>query len=82
MAVDTFFVGTLIGVGKVYLQTVIDCFSRYAWRWLYTSKLPVTAAHVMNNNVLATFKAHNACFDINRRALPNGHLPSPAHPAA
>ena len=29
VAVDTFFVGTLKGVGKVYLQTVLDCFSRY-----------------------------------------------------
>lgn len=31
VAVDTFFVGVLKGVGKVYLQTAIDCFSRYAW---------------------------------------------------
>jgi hypothetical protein len=31
VAVDTFFVGTLRGVGKVYLQTAIDCHSRYAW---------------------------------------------------
>ena len=30
VAVDTFFVGNLKGVGKVYLQTVIDCHSRYA----------------------------------------------------
>lgn len=60
VAVDTFFVGTLKGVGKVYLQTVIDCFSRYAWGRLYTSKLPVTAVHVMNNDVLPTFEAHNA----------------------
>lgn len=36
VAVDTFFVGVLKGVGKVYLQTVIDCFSRYAWGSLYT----------------------------------------------
>ena len=28
VAVDTFFVGTLKGVGKVYLQTAIDCDSR------------------------------------------------------
>ena len=31
VAVDTFFVGTLKGVGKLYLQTAIDCCSRYAW---------------------------------------------------
>lgn len=60
VAVDTFFVGHLKGVGKVYLQTVIDSFSRYAWGRLYTSKLPVTAVHVMNNDVLPAFEAHNA----------------------
>jgi transposase InsO family protein len=60
VAVDTFFVGHLKGVGKVYLQTVIDCYSRYAWGRLYTSKLPVTAVHVMNNDVLPTFEKHHA----------------------
>ena len=29
VAVDTFFVGTLKGVGKVYLQTAVDCHSRH-----------------------------------------------------
>ena len=37
VAVDTFFVGHLKGIGKVYLQSVIDCHSRYAWGRLYTS---------------------------------------------
>ena len=58
VAVDTFFVGTLKGVGKVYLQTVLDCFSRYAWGRLYTSKLPLTAVQVMNNDVLPFFDEH------------------------
>jgi transposase InsO family protein len=40
---DTFFVGALKGVGKVHLQTAIDCHSRYAWTRLYPSKLPLTA---------------------------------------
>jgi transposase InsO family protein len=60
VAVDTFFVGTLKGVGKVYLQSVIDCHSRYAWGRLYTSKLPVTAVHVLNEDVLPHFEAHGA----------------------
>jgi transposase InsO family protein len=60
VAVDTFFVGTLKGVGKVYLQTVLDCYSRYAWARLYTSKLPVTAVHVLNTDVLPFFEAHAA----------------------
>ncbi|MHA7881565.1 MAG: IS481 family transposase [Saccharospirillum sp.] len=60
VAVDTFFVGTLKGVGKVYLQSVIDCYSRYAWGRLYTNKLPVTAVHVLNGDVLPFFEQHNA----------------------
>jgi transposase InsO family protein len=58
VAVDTFFVGTLKGVGKVYLQTVLDTFSRMAWGHFYTSKLPVTAVHVLNNRVLPFFDEH------------------------
>lgn len=58
VAVDTFFVGTLKGVGKVYLQTVLDCYSRHAWARLYTSKLPLTAVQVMNNDVLPFFDEH------------------------
>ena len=60
VAVDTFFVGTLKGVGKVYLQSVIDCHSRYAWARLYTTKLPVTAVHVLNEDVLPFFEKHRA----------------------
>lgn len=63
VAVDTFFVGTLKGVGKVYLQSVLDCHSRYAWGRLYTSKLPVTAVHVLNEDVLPFFDQHNATID-------------------
>jgi len=60
VAVDTFFVGTLKGVGKVYLQSVLDCFSRHAWARLYTSKMPVTAVHILNNDVLPFFEEHDA----------------------
>ena len=35
VAVDTFFVGTLKSVGKLCLQTSIDCHSRYTWARLY-----------------------------------------------
>lgn len=58
LAVDTFFVGTLKGVGKVYMQTALDCFSRHAWAHLYTSKLPVTAVHLLNDRVLPFFEQH------------------------
>src|SRR5690606_18225705 len=58
VAIDTFFVGALKGVGKVYLQTVLDCYSRFAFGRLYTSKLPLTAVHVLNNDVLPHFEEH------------------------
>ena len=58
VAVDTFFVGHLKGVGKVYLQSAIDCHSRYAWGRLYANKLPVTAVHLLNTDVLPTFEQH------------------------
>jgi transposase InsO family protein len=60
VAVDTFFVGTHKGVGRVYLQSAIDCHSRYAWGRLYTSKLPVTAVHLLNEDVLPFFDRHEA----------------------
>lgn len=60
VAVDTFFVGTLKGVGKVYLQTALDCFSRFAFARLHTSKLPVTAVETLNNHVLPFFEEHGA----------------------
>ena len=63
VAVDTFFVGALKGVGKVYLQTAIDCHSRHAWARLYPNKLPLTAVQLMNNDVLPTFDAHDARID-------------------
>jgi transposase InsO family protein len=56
--VDTFMVGHLKGVGRVYLQAVIDCHSRHAWGRLYTSKLPLTAVHVLNEDVLPFFEQH------------------------
>lgn len=64
MAVDTFFVGTLKGMGKVYLQTAIDCDSRYCRVRLYSSKRPVTFVHLLYTDVLPTFEAHNARIDV------------------
>ena len=59
VAIDTFFVGTLKGVGKVYLQTVIDTYSRHAWGQLHTSKIPLTAVQTLNNVVLPFFDQHS-----------------------
>lgn len=59
VGMDTFTVGSLKGVGRVYMQTVLDCHSRYAWGRLFTSKIPVTAVQTLNNFVLPFFEEHN-----------------------
>ena len=59
VALDTFMVGSLKGIGKIYLQTVVDCHSRFAWGHLYTSKVSVTPVHVLNEKVLPYFEEHD-----------------------
>jgi len=58
VAVDTFHVGYLKGVGRIYAQTAIDCHSRFAFARLYTSKMPLTSVHLLNNDVLPFFEEH------------------------
>ena len=33
-----------------------DCFTRYVWARLYTSKIPVTAVQILSNHVLPCFE--------------------------
>ena len=40
LSADTFFVGSLKGVGKVYLHAVVDTFGSYAFGFLHVSKQP------------------------------------------
>ena len=57
---DTFYVGYLKGVGRIYQQTVIDTYSRVAFGKLYTAKVPITAADVLNDRVLPFFEDQDA----------------------
>jgi transposase InsO family protein len=54
-AQDTFYVGTLKGVGRIYQQTFIDTYSKVAFAKLYTTKTPITAADILNDKVLPFF---------------------------
>lgn len=54
-AQDTYFVGTMKGVGRIYQQTFIDTYSRIAFAKLYTEKTAITAAHILNEVVLPWF---------------------------
>ena len=53
---DTYFVGTMKGVGRIYQQTVIDSFTRVAFAGLYTEKTAITAAHMLNDRVVPWFE--------------------------
>jgi transposase InsO family protein len=52
---DTFCVGYLKGVGRIYQQTVIDTYSSVGFAKLYAAKIPVTAADTLNDWVLHFF---------------------------
>ena len=53
---DTFYVGTLKGVGRIYQQTFVDTYSKWATAKLYTTKKPITSADLLNDRVLPFFE--------------------------
>ncbi|HHS2904408.1 TPA: IS481 family transposase, partial [Legionella pneumophila] len=56
---DTFYVGTLKGVGRIYQQTFVDTYSKVAFAKLYTTKIPITSADILNDKVLPFFEQYN-----------------------
>jgi transposase InsO family protein len=57
-AQDTFYVGTLKGVGRIYQQTFIDTYSKVGFAKLYDKKTPLTAADLLNDRVIPFFDEH------------------------
>jgi transposase InsO family protein len=57
-AQDTYYVGTLKGVGRIYQQTFIDTYSKLALVKLYDRKHAITAADMLNDRVLPFFEEH------------------------
>ena len=57
-AQDTFYVGTLKGVGRVYQQTFIDTYTKVGFAKLYDRKTPITAADLLNDRVIPFFDTH------------------------
>ncbi len=55
---DTFYVGTLKGGGRIYQQTFVDTYSKVAFAKLYQTKTPITAADLLNDQVLPFFERH------------------------
>jgi transposase InsO family protein len=53
---DTFLVGTLKGIGRIYLQAVVDTYGSFAFGKLYTSKIPETAVDILYDRVLPFYE--------------------------
>jgi transposase InsO family protein len=57
-AQDTFYVGTLKGVGRIYQQTFIDTYSKVAFAKIYDRKNALVAADLLNDRVIPFFEEH------------------------
>jgi hypothetical protein len=55
-AQDTFYVGNMKGVGRIYQQTFIDTYSKVVCAKLYDRKTPITAADLLNDRVVPFFE--------------------------
>jgi len=56
---DTYLVGTVKGIGRIYQQTFIDTYSRIAMVKLYTDKTAISAADLLNDKVIPFFEKEN-----------------------
>ena len=56
---DTFYVGIIKGVGRIYQQTFMDTYSKWAAGKLYTTKTPITGAYLLNDRLLPFFASHD-----------------------
>ena len=54
-AQDTFYVGNMKGVGRIYQQTFIDTYSKVAFAKLYDTKTHITSADLLNDRVVPFF---------------------------
>ena len=58
-AQDTYYVGTIKGVGRIYQQTFIDTYSKIAYAKLYDRRNALVAADLLNDRVLPFFEEHS-----------------------
>ncbi len=58
-AQDTYYVGNVKGVGRIYQQTYIDTFSKVAFCKLYDRKNALVAADLLNDRVLPFYEEHD-----------------------
>jgi transposase InsO family protein len=58
-AQDTYYVGNIKGVGRIYQQTFIDTYSKVAFAKLYDRKNALVAADMLNDRVIPFFQEQN-----------------------
>ena len=57
-AQDTYYVGTIKSIGRIYQQTFIDTYSKVAFAKLYDRKNALVAAEMLNDRVVPFFDQH------------------------
>jgi len=58
-AQDTYYVGYIKGVGKIYQQTFIDTYAKVATAKLYDRKIALVAADTLNDRVIPLYEKDN-----------------------
>ena len=58
-AQDTYYVGTIKGVGRIYQQTFIDTYSKTVQAKLYDRKNALVAADLLNDRVIPFYEEHD-----------------------
>ena len=53
---DTYYVGNIKGVGRIYQQTYIDTYCKVAQAKLYSTKDAITAAELLNDRVILMYE--------------------------
>lgn len=54
---DTKQIGTLSGIGRIYLHSVVDTYGSYGFGFIHTNKIPEAAVAVLHNDVLPTYRS-------------------------
>jgi transposase InsO family protein len=57
-AQDTYYVGTVKGIGRIYAQTYIDTYCKVVFMKLYDRKTAIVAADLLNDRVLPFYEEH------------------------
>ena len=55
---DTYYVGTIKSIGRIYQQTFLDTYAKVAFAKLYDRKNALVAADLLNDRVLPFFEEH------------------------